>query len=76
MKVERRLAVYGDRETLNTLICRLEETLSDGWSRDREREQLALFPYPHYCFLCSSHSECSPFLLLLATRAIASKLLT
>ncbi len=65
MRIERKLAIYGDRQTLNSLVSRLEKILCDGWSRDRARERLPIYPYPQYCFLCGSNSECSPFVLLL-----------
>jgi hypothetical protein len=59
------LTIYADRQTLNLLISRLESNLTDGWTRDRERERLNITRHPQYCFLCDSDSECSPFVLLL-----------
>jgi hypothetical protein len=65
MKIERTLAIYGDRQTLDLLIFRLEANLTFGWTRDRDRERLNMLPQPVYCFSCESETECSPFLLLL-----------
>ena len=39
VKVFRELTVFVEPQTLESLISRIENRLSDGWSRGREREQ-------------------------------------
>ena len=39
-KVLRHLNVYADPEVLDAIILAIETRLADGWSRDRESEQI------------------------------------
>ncbi len=66
-KVFRDLTIYGDPEALESLLSRLETLLSDGWSRDREREA-TLWCRPgqsQFCFVRRSSSEVPAIVLLM-----------
>ena len=66
-KVFRELRVFGDRDDLESLVARLEAHLSDGWSRDREREA-TLWCRPgqsQFCFVRRSSSEVPAIVLLM-----------
>lgn len=59
VKVFRELTIFGEPQTLQLLISRIEGRLSDGWSRGREREQelRRIGPEQFFIFLCGANTE-------------------
>jgi hypothetical protein len=71
MKVYGDLVVKGDGRALNNFIVALDQHLSNGWSRYREREaevgRVALGPM--YCFVCTAQGSRPASELWLATHS-------
>jgi hypothetical protein len=59
LKVFRELTAFGEPRSLETLIARLDNQVSEGWSRDREREQelRRLGPEQFSIFLYGANAE-------------------